>query len=107
MRDNITNSTQSVRRGKEEALGGEISEEAIGALLSQFASELGINEDSDDGHGDNDRPEGIRLNPFADSDESGLDQTYLGMDHFVAEGGVADEYSSITEEQQRHSDGCA
>lgn len=74
-----------LRSDLEEALGGNVSEEVVGAFLSCLASELGINEDSDDGHGDNDRPEGIRLNPFADSDESGLDQTYLGMDHFVAE----------------------
>ena len=73
----------------DEALGGDVSEEAVGAFLSRLASELGISEDSDGDHEDDDRPKGIRLNPFADGDGSGSDQPHIRMDLFAAEGGEA------------------
>lgn len=76
-----------LRSALEEVLGGDISEEAVGALLSRLASELGIGEDSGDSHEDDDRPEGIRLNPFADGGGLGLDQSHIRMDLFSTEGG--------------------
>lgn len=73
----------------EEVLGGDVSEEAVGALLSRLASELGIGEDSDESHEDDDRPEGIRLNPFADEGGGVSGQSHIKMDLFGAEGGEA------------------
>lgn len=42
----------------------------------------------DDGHKE-DRPEGIRLNPFANGDGSGSDQSHIRINLFGAEGGEA------------------
>ena len=61
----VPSTKDELRSALEEALDGEVSEEAIGAVLSRLASELGISDDGDDDHEDDDRPEGIRLNPFA------------------------------------------
>lgn len=61
----VPSTEDELRSALEEALDGDVSEEAIGALLTHLASELGIGEDSDDSCEDDDRPEGIRLNPFA------------------------------------------
>lgn len=78
-----------LRSALEEALGGDVSEGSVGELLSCLASELGIGEESGDGHADEDRPEDIRLNPFADGGGSGSDQPHIRMDLFAAEGGEA------------------
>lgn len=85
----LPSTKDELRSALEEALGGDISEEAVGAFLSRLASELGISEDSDGGHEDDDRPEDIRLNPFADGGGSGSDQPHIRMDLFAAEGGEA------------------
>lgn len=52
-----------------EALGEDMSEEALGELLSRLASEFCATKDDADSHEDEDRPEGIRLNPFAEGGE--------------------------------------
>lgn len=83
----VPSTEDELRSALEETLGGDVSEETVGAFLSCLASELGIGEDSDDSHEDDDRPEGIRLNPFADGGGSGLDQTHIRMDLFATEGG--------------------
>mgnify|MGYP000850874231 FL=1 len=84
----MPSTADELRSALEEALGGDASEESIGAFLSRLASELGISEDGDDGH-EEARPEGIRLNPFANGDGSGSDQPHIRMDLFGAEGGEA------------------
>ena len=73
----------------EEALGGDVSEEAIGAFISRLASELGIGEDRDERHEDDDRPKDIRLNPFVDEGGGESGQSHIKMDLFGAEGGEA------------------
>lgn len=73
----------------EKALGGDVNEETIGAFLSRLTSELGIIDEDDDSHADEDRPESIRLNPFEDEGESGSNQPHIRMDLFAAEGGEA------------------
>ena len=85
----LPSTEDKLRSALEEALGGDVSEEAVGAFLYRLASELGISEDSEDGHEDDDRPEGIRLNPFADGGSSGSDQPHIRMDLFAGEGGEA------------------
>jgi hypothetical protein len=76
-----------LRLALEEALGEDVSEGSVEELLSRFASEFGIGEESSDGYKDEDRPEDIRLNPFVDGDGSGSDQPHIRMDLFAAEGG--------------------
>ena len=85
----VPSTEDELRSALEEALGGDVSEEAVGAILSRLASELGISEEGGDGHEDEDRPEDIRLNPFTDGDGSGSDQPHIRMDLFAAEGGEA------------------
>ena len=55
-------------------------------LRSALEEVLGIGKENDDSHEDDDRPERIRLNPFAGGG-SGLDQAHMRMDLFPAEGG--------------------
>ena len=71
----------------EEALGGDTSEEVVGAFLSRLASKHGITEEHYDSCEDEDRPEGIRLNPFAGESGVNLDQPHIMMDRFAEEGG--------------------
>ena len=76
-----------IRSALEEALGGAVSEEDVSAFLSHLALELGSTEEDDDGHEDEDRPEGIRLNPFADEGGGDSDQPHIRMGLFATEGG--------------------
>ena len=62
---------------------------ADAVCMRQVASELGIGEDSDEIHEDDDRPEGIRLNPFADEGGGVSGQSHIKVDLFGAEGGEA------------------
>ena len=72
-----------------EALGGDVSEEAVGAFISHFTSELGIGKDSNESHEDDDRPKDIRLNPFADEGGGESGKSHIKMDLFGVEGGEA------------------
>lgn len=87
--EEIHSAEDELRSVLEEALGGDVSEEVVGAFLSRLASELGITEEDDDGHEDEDRPEVIRLNPFAGEGGGNSDQPHIGMDLFATEGGEA------------------
>lgn len=87
--EELHSAEDELRSDLEEALEGDISEEAVGAFLSRLASELGITDEDDDSHADEDRPEGIRLNPFEGESGDGLNQPHIGMDLFAAEGGEA------------------
>ncbi len=78
-----------LRSALEEALGGDVSGGSVGELLSRLASELGIGEERGDGHEDEDRPEDIRLNPFADDGGAGSGQPHIRKDLFATEGGEA------------------
>lgn len=78
-----------LRSALEEALDGDMSEGAVGELLSHLGSGLGITEAEDDGHEDEDRSEGIRLNPFAGETGSDSAQPHIRMNLFAAEGGEA------------------
>ena len=73
----------------EEALGGDVSEEAASAFIYRLASKLGIGEDSDERHEDDERQKDIRLNPFADEGGGESGQSHIKMDLFGAEGGEA------------------
>ena len=73
----------------EEALGGDVSEEAVGAFISHLTSELGIGKDSNESHEDDDRPKDIRLNPFADEGGGESSQSHIKTDLFGVEGGEA------------------
>lgn len=84
----VPSTEDELRSALEEALDGDVSEEAIGDLLAQLASELGIGEDSEDSHEDNERPESIRLNPFV-NDGAGSDQPHVRKQLFGEEGGEA------------------
>ena len=86
--EELHSAEDELRSALEEALGGDASEEAVGAFLSRLVSELGITEE-DDGSEDEDRPEGIRLNPFADESGAGSDQPHIRTNLFAAEGGEA------------------
>lgn len=68
----------------EEALGGDLSEESVGELLSRLAPELGITGEDDDSH--EDRPEDIRLNPFAEESGGDSEQHHIRMDMLAVEG---------------------
>ena len=81
----VPSTEDELRSALEEALNGDVSEEAIGDLLAQLASELGIGEDSNE---DDERPESIRLNPFV-NDGAGSDQPHIRKHFFGAEGGEA------------------
>ena len=81
----VPSTEDELRSALEEALDGDVSEEAIGDLLAQLASELGIGEDSNE---DDERPESIRLNPFV-NDGAGSDQPHIRKHFFGAEGGEA------------------
>ena len=81
----VPSTEDEIRSVLEEALDGDVSEEAIGDLLAHLASELGIGEDSNE---DDERPESIRLNPFV-NDGAGSDQLYIRKHLFGAEGGEA------------------
>lgn len=72
-----------------EALGGDVSEEAVGAFISHLTSELGIGKDSNESHEDDDRPKDIRLNPFADEGGGESGQSHIKTDLFGVEGGEA------------------
>jgi hypothetical protein len=73
----------------EEAVVGDVSEGAVGELLSRPESELGIGEESSDGNEDEDRPEEIRLNPFAHGSGAGLNQPQSRRNLSAEEGGEA------------------
>lgn len=73
----------------EEALGGDVSEETVGAFISHLTSELGIGKDSNESHEDDDRPKDIRLNPFADEGGGESGQSHIKTDLFGVEGGEA------------------
>lgn len=81
----LTEEQDELRSALEEALDGDVREEAIGDLLAQLASELGIGKDSNE---DDERPESIRLNPFV-NDGAGSDQPHVRKHLFGAEGGEA------------------
>ena len=68
----------------EKALGGDLNEGVVGELLSRLTSKLGITEKDDDGH--EDRPEDIRLNPFAEESGGDWDQHHIRMDMLAVEG---------------------
>ena len=84
----VPSTEDELRSALEEAFDGDVSEEAIGDLLAQLASELGIDKDSEDSHEDDERPESIRLNPFV-NDGAGSDQPHIRKHLFGAEGGEA------------------
>lgn len=66
---------EELRSALEEALEGDASEEAVGAFLTHLASELGITDEDDDSH--------------TDEDGGDSDQPHIRMDLFAAEGGEA------------------
>lgn len=82
----LTEEQDELRSALEEAFDRDVSEEAIGAVLSQLASELGLGEGGAESHEDDDRPESIRLNPFV-NDGAGSDQLHIRKHLFGAEGG--------------------
>lgn len=82
----LTEEQDELRSALEEVLDRDVSEEAIGAVLSQLASELGLGEGGAESHEDDDRPESIRLNPFV-NDGAGSDQAHIRKYLFGAEGG--------------------
>lgn len=85
----MPSTADELRSALERAFGEDASEESAGAFLSRLVSELGISKDGEESDEDDDRPEGIRLNPFVDGDEPGSDQPHIRMDLFAGEGGEA------------------
>ena len=85
----MPSTADELRSALEEVLGEDASEESVGAFLSRLSSELGISEDAAEAYEDDDRPEGIRLNPFADGDEPDSEQPHIRMDLFAGEEGEA------------------
>lgn len=87
--EELHSAEEEIQSVLEEALGGEVSEEAVDAFLSRLALGLGITEEDDDGHQGEDRPDGICLNPFADEGGGDSDQPRIRRNLFATEGGEA------------------